>query len=203
MALAVVSELDEAGKPPGVATEGLLELLLGSKPAAAVADDRLPLAEGDGGAGERYAALGEAGDAFLTSGLCHVPVGGGDKEGGADQAAGEATGEGDGEVPDSPAVVLLAVLGGKGALAPAVVLFVVPVGAGTRLPAVLLMPVSAAPIPAVLLEPSSAPAVSAVLLNPAFAGPVLAVLLEPAVGAPTPVVLLPAAPAKADPPASV
>lgn len=177
MALAVASELDEAGEPPGVATEGLLELLLGSKPAAAVADDRLLLAEGDGGAGERYAALGEAGDAVLTSGLCHVSVGGGDKEGGADQVAGEATGEGDGEVPDSPAVVLLAVLGGKGALAPAVVLFVVPVGVGTRLPAVLLTPVSAAPIPAVLLEP--------------------------AVGAPTPVVLLPAAPAKADPPASV
>ena len=82
--LAVAPGLDEAAMSPGVTTAELLELLLGSKPAAAEADGKVPLAEGDGGAGERYAALGEAGDAILTSGLCHVSGGGDDKEGEAD-----------------------------------------------------------------------------------------------------------------------
>lgn len=106
----MASGIDEAAELPGVTTEELpLELLSGSKPGASVAVGRLPLAEGNGVAGERYAALGEARDALLTSGLCHVSGGGGDKEGGADRASEEATGEGDGAAPDPSAVVLLAV----------------------------------------------------------------------------------------------
>ena len=217
--LAMASGLDEAAKPPGV---GLLELLLGRIPAAAVSNGRLPLTAEDGGAGERYAASGEAGDAFLTSGLCRALGDTGDKAGEADRTAGEATGTGGGEAPDSLTVVSLAALGDEAAVAAAVVLFEVPAKLGTRLLAVLLLPVSSAPIlavllstmsvdpvAAVLLEPASAAALSAVLLKPAeslepaFAAPVLAVLLKLALGAPTPAVLLPAALAKADPPASV
>lgn len=80
--LAVMSKLDEAAGN----TAGLLELLVvaASKPAAAAADGKVPLAEGERGAGERYPVSGEAGDAVLTPGLCLVPLVRGDKEGEAD-----------------------------------------------------------------------------------------------------------------------
>lgn len=80
--LAVGSGLDEAAVLlPGGIPAGLLKVVAGSQPAAAAAGGKVPLAEGDRGTGERYAAVGEAGDAVLTPGLCLVLVGRGDKEG--------------------------------------------------------------------------------------------------------------------------
>lgn len=184
MGLTVALGLD-AAMLLGVATEGLAKLVAKRELAAAAWGDRLPLAAGVAGGGDRYAALGVAGEVVVTSGSCCVAAGEGDEEGEAREEAEGDTEDAVGEAAVRSPVVFLAAaaaIGDEVSRIAACVLLVAAAGMGARLPEVALEPAAGAPVLAVLLEPASACLVVLVLLEAVSAGaPTTAMRLKPAV----------------------
>ena len=179
------SDPGEAAMLPGGGTGGLVKLLVTGKPAVAASEDTLPLAEGTGGGGDWYAALGETGELVLASGPCCLAGGEGDNEGEAGEEVEEGVEEaigGDDEPSPEVFVVAAAAAAARsraGLLMAGLVLFGAPAGVGARLPAVRLEPAVVAPVLAVLLKPALAAPKFAVAFTAASAADALTVLLKP------------------------